>query len=429
LLTEDHAGRLNDNVVPRSARGAARLRAQIAALAARADFDAGNDRALSSRQAAEVARACFPQLGITRLARVTGLDRIGIPVWTAIRPNAASLSVSQGKGIDDDAAIASATFEAAEIAVAERPHPAAFSATPASLTRAGRTLLDAARFLRKGERPLAPDEAAPWVEGLDLLSGGGVLVPEDVVRVADVPGCRYWQTSDGLGTGSNILEASIHGLCEIVERDAMALWSFLGDAEVARREVTPPMLGDAVAEMTARLVAAGFRLRLFDATSDIRIPTFLAVLIDAERGRAGLKYVDVASGSGAHPVAARAALRAITEAVQTRLTTITGSRDDVDPGEYARALPPDLHLYAGDAVPQGGIGAGYTGERSLHGYHEWLVARVRDAGIRSLVLVELEAPDFPFVIARVVSPDLEQDPRSGNRKPGRRAIRAMLRAA
>jgi ribosomal protein S12 methylthiotransferase accessory factor len=401
----------------------------IAALADRGSFDAGNDRALSSRRAAEVARACFPQLGITRLARVTGLDRIGIPVWTAIRPNAASLSVAQGKGVDDDAAIASAIFEAAEIAVAERPHPAAFSATPAALAAARRPMLDAARYLRKSERPPAPDESARWVEGLDLLSGTAIVLPEDVVRVADVPGCRYWQTSDGLGTGSNILEASIHGLCEIIERDAMALWSFLGDAEVAPREVTPSALGDPVAHMAARIDAAGFRLRLFDATSDIRVPTYLAVLIDDERERAGLKYVDVASGSGTHPVAARAALRAITEAVQTRLTTITGSRDDVDPGEYARALPPDLRLYAGDGAPRAGVRPGYTGERNLVAYHDWIVERVREAGVRSLALVELEAPDFPFVIARVVSPDLEQDPRSGNRKPGRRLLRAMLRAA
>ncbi|MEJ0011562.1 MAG: YcaO-like family protein [Bauldia sp.] len=415
--------------MPRPERGAARVRAHIAELQGRSGAHAGNDRALSSRQAADVARACFPQLGITRLARVTGLDRIGVPVWTAIRPNAASLSVSQGKGIDDDAAIASAIFEAAEIAVAERPHPAAFSASAASLAAAGRAVLDAGRYLRKGERAPAPDESALWVEGLDLISGAAVVMPEDVVRVADVPGCRYWQTSDGLGTGSNILEASIHGLCEIVERDAMALWSFLGDDEVARREVTPGMLGDTVADMAARIAAAGFRLRLFDATSDIRVPTYLAVLIDDERKRAGLKYVDVASGSGAHPVATRAALRAITEAVQTRLTTITGSRDDVDPGEYARALPPDLRLYAGDGVPREAVGAGYTGERDLVAYHDWLVARVRDAGVRSLVLVELEAPDFPFVIARVVAPDLEQDPRSGNRKPGRRLVRAMLRAA
>jgi ribosomal protein S12 methylthiotransferase accessory factor len=414
--------------VSRSSRGAAHLRALIAAVGA-SRFDSSNDRALTSREAAEVARSCFPQLGITRLARVTGLDRIGVPVWTAIRPNAASLSVSQGKGIDDDAAIASAIFEAAEIAVAERPHPGAFLAAKTELAAAGARVLDAARYLRRDARAPGADESATWVEGLDLLSGEAIAVPEDVVRVADIPGCRYWQTSDGLGTGSNILEASIHGLCEIIERDAMALWSFLSDAEVIRREVSPASVGDSVLAVAEKISDAGFRLRLFDAGSDIRVPTYFAVLIDDERDRGGLKYVDVASGSGTHPVASRAALRAITEAVQTRLTTITGSRDDVNPEEYGRALPPDLRLYAGDGQPRDGAASSYDGPRGLVAYHEWLVDRVRAAGIRTLALVELEAPDFPFVIARVLSPDLEQDPRNGNRKPGRRLLRAMMRNA
>ena len=38
-------------------------------------------------------------IGITRLANVTYLDEIGIPVYQAIRPNAKTLSVSQGKGL------------------------------------------------------------------------------------------------------------------------------------------------------------------------------------------------------------------------------------------------------------------------------------------------------------------------------------------
>jgi ribosomal protein S12 methylthiotransferase accessory factor len=404
------------------------LCAQIAATEG-AGFDRTNDRALSSREAAAVARACFPQLGITRLARVTGLDRIGIPVWTATRPNAASLSVSQGKGADDDAAIASAIFEAAEIAVAERPQPAAFVATESALAASGRRVLNATRYLRRHARLPASDERASWLEGLDLLLGGAIVVPEDVVRVADIPGCRFWQTSDGLGTGSNILEASIHGLCEIVERDAMALWSFLSDAEVARREVSPASVGDAVGSMSAMVCDAGFRLRLFDATSDIRVPTYFAVLIDDEVHSVGLKYVDVASGSGTHPLATRAAIRAITEAVQTRLTTITGSRDDVNPDEYGRALPPDLRLYAGNGQPRDRIAETYAGPRNLVAYHDWLIDRVREAGVGTLALVELEAPDFPFVIARVVAPELEQDPRSGNRKPGRRLLRAMMRRA
>jgi YcaO-like protein with predicted kinase domain len=429
LRTEfQHCG-FDHSRVSRSSGGAARLRSEIAAAGTASRLHAGNDRSLSSREAAAVARQCFPGLGITRVARVTGLDRIGIPVWTAIRPNALSLSVSQGKGVDDDAAIASAIFEAAEIAIAERPHAAAFRATRAELLAGGNAVLDATRYLRRGEREPAPDETAAWVEGLDLLSGDGVTVPEDVVLIADLPGCRNWQTSDGLGTGSNVLEAAIHGICELIERDAIALWSFVGDQEVARREVPVASLASPELSATAaRVTGAGFGLRLFDVTSDVGVPTYLAVLVDKECADADIKYVDVASGSGTHPIAARAALRAITEAAQTRLTTITGSRDDVDPAEYARALPRDLRLYTGAASPSsvGRAGAGYTGERGMAAYLDWLVARVRAAGIRSLALVEMVAPDFPFVIVRAVAPDLEQDPRSGNRRPGRRLLAAML---
>lgn len=63
----------------------------------------------------------FKQLGITRVASVTALDRIGIPVYLATRPNSCTLAVTQGKGIDDDSARASAIMEAAEQAIAERP--------------------------------------------------------------------------------------------------------------------------------------------------------------------------------------------------------------------------------------------------------------------------------------------------------------------
>jgi len=56
----------------------------------------------------------MPTIGITRLANVTGLDRIGIPVYMAIRPNSRSIAVSQGKGIDPSHAKASALMESVE---------------------------------------------------------------------------------------------------------------------------------------------------------------------------------------------------------------------------------------------------------------------------------------------------------------------------
>src|SRR5580693_1007357 len=58
-------------------------------------------------------------MGITRIANVTGLDNIGIPVVMVCRPNSRGLSVSQGKGLDLDEARVSGVMEAAELFHAE----------------------------------------------------------------------------------------------------------------------------------------------------------------------------------------------------------------------------------------------------------------------------------------------------------------------
>lgn len=59
-------------------------------------------------------RRFMPAFGITRIANVTGLDTIGIPVVMVCRPNSRSISVSQGKGPDLDAARASGLMESVE---------------------------------------------------------------------------------------------------------------------------------------------------------------------------------------------------------------------------------------------------------------------------------------------------------------------------
>lgn len=62
----------------------------------------------------------MPRMGITRLANITGLDRINLPVVVAIRPNSRSLATSQGKGDALEAAKASALLESIEIWHGER---------------------------------------------------------------------------------------------------------------------------------------------------------------------------------------------------------------------------------------------------------------------------------------------------------------------
>src|SRR5579871_4345661 len=114
-------------------------------------------------------------LGITRVANVTGLDYLDIPVVMSVRPNSSNLSVYQGKGITLDAAKASAVMEAYEFACTEAPCADAVWACAGSHT--GRSFVPR----RAQQRSLRKDAAIPWVKGTDLLSGECVMVPEEAV--------------------------------------------------------------------------------------------------------------------------------------------------------------------------------------------------------------------------------------------------------
>ena len=105
-------------------------------------------------------------MGITRLGNITGLDRIGIPVAMAVRPNSRSVSVSQGKGLDLPQAMASALMEACEGFHAEEIAPTRRLSYRA--ITAGESVVDPAT-LCAGGRPFDPNDAISWVEGHDLL--------------------------------------------------------------------------------------------------------------------------------------------------------------------------------------------------------------------------------------------------------------------
>src|SRR6218665_3746527 len=92
----------------------------------------------------------FPMLGITRLASQTGLDRVGIPCYAAIRPNSLTIASHQGKGEDELSAKLSAIMEAAEYAVAEAPETPGPTLNPDQVRAAGLTTLDISTLLPRG---------------------------------------------------------------------------------------------------------------------------------------------------------------------------------------------------------------------------------------------------------------------------------------
>ena len=74
------------------------------------------ERAVDPKETLERVEPLMKKAGITRLADITDLDRIGIPVFSAIRPSAetGAISVYNGKGMTKEVAKVSALMEGYE---------------------------------------------------------------------------------------------------------------------------------------------------------------------------------------------------------------------------------------------------------------------------------------------------------------------------
>jgi YcaO-like protein with predicted kinase domain len=361
--------------------------------------------------------------GITRIARQTSLDTIGIPVFASFRPNAATLATNQGKGVTDAAAKASAAMEALEFAVAEQPECATIRASSSQLRQEGRTACRPTGTLPAGTT-FPEDRPMNWVEGRNLLTGDHCLVPLDVVRFSgragDLPGiCQH---TNGLASGNSLAEAIFHGLCELIERDAGTLWAIASPNERATRRIDPASFDDAqVQSLVGKVEAAGLSLRLFDQTTDLGIPTIMAEIWPTGVARPG--HFETASGSGTHPVAIRAALRAITEAAQSRVTTIAGARDDIDPDGYGTGAAP-ARL---DDAPRHWSPAGLPLGTPLADMTTYLLAQLSRHGVTEILCVPLGGDKAGIAVVKVLAEGLEDWGVNLHWSPGARALAALAR--
>jgi YcaO-like protein with predicted kinase domain len=363
-------------------------------------------------------------LGITRVARITGLDHLGIPVIMVTRPASRNLSVVQGKGLTDAAAMASGLAEAVESFCAER------IAAPARLAkmddaRQEPTVLIPELMMRHKPRP---DALIPWTECIDMLGGGTRWVPSELVYAdfsSPAPeGQGYFVvTTNGLAAGNSSDEALLHAICELIERDAVALWM------VTRRvgRAAPPLdkkslAGSGCLHLLSILDGCPIQFDIWDITTDIGIPCFACVMDDADSSS------DVSLGrivgAGCHPSADVALCRAITEAAQARLTIIAGARDDIGFETYTmmslnRILAKAIRLspsrrtvtFEDRSIATNSIRDDLNGVLDLLDAH----------AINIVVQFELPCPVEHMSCVRVLAPQLEGLFEKPWYRPGRRA--------
>ena len=267
-------------------------------------------RAVSPEKTLERVRPLFGAIGLTRLADITGLDVIGIPVVLSVRPQSGYLSVDGGKGFTTAAATASAAMECFERHAGEYTPFERFSCAYADLPSESR--------IPESDLPLArnslygPDLLVPWTWAQDLLGGPDTAVPTVLVglerhkhqRSSALP---FHFSSNGLNSGNTKSEALIGALYEVIERDATTCTKVSWEQGAPMRRVD---LGTAtspdIAYLVEKIRGAGLEVVVIDCTVDTKVPTFSAYLCDLRNPAMGVYH-----GYGTHLDPEVAVIRAI----------------------------------------------------------------------------------------------------------------------
>lgn len=381
----------------------------------------------------ERVRPLASAIGVTRIANLTGLDRIGIPVVAVVRPNSRSYSVAQGKGITLEAAKASGLMESIENFHAEEmSFPLRWGRFEELRRRA--PLADVAGLPRLATSTFHERHPLLWVEGaVELISGGPMLLPYELVhldfRVPRAPGAGcFLMSSNGLASGNSILEAMSHALCEVIERDANTLWQLSGERAQRARRLDLATIDDPTCRaLLDRFDAAEIDVIAWDTTTDIGVPSVLCDIVD--RDSAVNRPMPAVRGSGCHPCKRIALSRALTEAAQGRLTRISGSRDDLSNGAFDDAMARRMASQAQAilALPATVSFADMpdTDHATVDEDVAWICAALQEAGLRQIIVMNLTRPDLNIPVMKVVVPYLEATAELAGYVPGRRARSVM----
>ena len=258
--------------------------------------------------------------------------------------------------------------------------------------------------------------------------------------------------TNGLASGNVLEEAICHALCEVIERDAVSiadlcascipynivekigesfeeancldshLLDTIGAKFVDEPTIYPDIEIDEVTRefppiqnLLRKFSDAGIPLMIKNITQkDIHIPTIAASSIDWITHDYGL----FAKGYGTHLDSRVALVRAITELAQTRAANIQGARDDLKRIQYkdndeiykrkwqfmtSSSLTGQNHQQ--NVINFSKIGT-YVNKDILSDIN-FILAVLKEAGIRRAIIVNLTNPDIGIPVVRAIVPGLE----------------------
>ena len=349
--------------------------------------------------------------GVTRIAEITHLDRLGIPVYSAIRPGAAegAVSIYAGKGATKNQAKASAMMEAFERYSAEINEEDTLrfeSGTYSEMENAvnPKTLILPPSLYEDDKTQL------DWVKTIELTEEKEYLIPANAIYHPYMPlngSALFKSNTNGLASGNRIEEAVYHGITEVVERDA---WSIFEAKKEPKSEVDCETIGNPlIKDMLSKFSQVGVDVRLLELTADVEITTIAAVSDDTVLKDPAL----LSLGVGTHLNPEVAVIRALTEVAQSRATQIHGTREDTNravfmrKAGYERMKRINKHWF-NDSHKSMDISQ--IKDRSKTNFKEDIETcrdLLRKNGFKKIYYVDLTRSEVEIPVARVIIPGME----------------------
>jgi len=274
------------------------------------------------------------KFNVSRVSYIDGFSQEDVPVAIAYRPNSKVLSQSGGKGITRTQAAISALMESFECHTAEEAswdHEGSFNNLD------GRRVDP--RSLAVTMKDFDNSEINKWVKTERLRDNLKYWIPFDAIsldfqRMVD-PYSRdtFFLSSNGLASGSSWSDAITSAIYEVIERHSLTVNELRG-TDASHEIDLFSIQSDPIFSLLRRLQRHGLRCRLYQNTLWDIFPTYKAVILnDTTRW----------TGFGTHINYEVAILRALTEANQARLISISGTREDMNKEFYLSVYPNDQH--------------------------------------------------------------------------------------
>ena len=385
------------------------------------------------------------RIGVTRLADITGMDRLGIPNYSAVLPGTEDyIWVYSGKGMTHQHAKASALMESIEryCSLPSSNHDRVYiRGTVQELTKSY-DLIHPDDIIEPLNFQYQENMVMDFLQGFDLLADKDILIPAPLVLFRYSPFAPAvnpfaFHHTNGLASGNVLEEAVCHALCEVIERDAASISEiraraipfhilktienklrqrgyvlssiptniFMDDYTIYRDVELLGVQLEGVQKLTSKFRDSDLPLLIKDITSDIGIPTFAASSIEW----ISHDYGYLAEGHGTHPDARIALLRAITEVSQTRAANIQGARDDLRKIRYGENNTDDKRAWqfisSDEKIGYNKI-TSFNNEDILDDI-KLVLQNLKDVGIKTAAIVDLTNPSLGIPVVRAIVPGLE----------------------